>query len=239
MPTPSSAGHSRSSLLRTSQISPAAPLSPTKSSPSPHDARAEARAERDAEKIAVAPGAPRLGEQRVDLGKEAVQRFAVREEIAVVVDEDGHAEPVFEHRPERDPAAKGGKVAEIADHARRVVRGARKGEGDGRHGRRPPRPAPGKSPRRSAPGTRRGRRRGRAASRRDATSRFPAIAEKRKLVPPASSVRTTRESVSQGLVSVTTQNSGGRATRGPSGRRSTRAGRRRQAGRPPGRPRRP
>ena len=72
----------------------------------PHDAGAEAGTERDAEEVAVAPGAPRLREQPVDFGKQAVERLAVGEEIAVVVDEDRHAEPVFEHRAERDPASK-------------------------------------------------------------------------------------------------------------------------------------
>ena len=68
----------------------------------------------------------------VDVGKQPVERLAVGEEIAVVVDVHRHAEPVFEHRAERDPASKRGQVAEIADHAGRVVRGTRKREGDGR-----------------------------------------------------------------------------------------------------------
>ena len=98
-----------------------------------HDASAESRAERDAEEIAKAPGAPRYREQPVDLGKEPMKRLAVGEEVAVIVDEDRHTELVFQHRSQRDPAPKGGKVAEIADHSRRVIRRTGKSEGERRH----------------------------------------------------------------------------------------------------------
>ena len=98
------------------------------------DAAAEAGAQRDAEQVLIALRAAGLFQQVVDVGQKAGDRFAVDEQVAVVVDEHGDAEAVFEHRPQGHAAAKGRQVRHVVDDARRIV--GRPGEGEtDRHGR--------------------------------------------------------------------------------------------------------
>ena len=70
----------------------------------------------------------------VDIGQEAGDGLSVGEQIAVVVEEHGDPEHLFEHRPQGHAAAEAGQIAQVADDAGRIVRRAGKGEADG-HGR--------------------------------------------------------------------------------------------------------
>ncbi len=55
----------------------------------------------------------------------------MREEVPVVVDEDGDGEAVLEHGAQGHSASERGEVVGVADDSRRVVRGTREGEADG------------------------------------------------------------------------------------------------------------
>ena len=98
------------------------------------DPAAEARAERDAEQILVLFRAAGRLQFLVDVGEEAGDGLAVGEQVAVVVDEHGDLELLFEHRSQGHAAAKAGQIAQIADDARRIIGRTGKGEADG-HGR--------------------------------------------------------------------------------------------------------
>jgi hypothetical protein len=74
------------------------------------------------------------------VGEQPRDRLAVGEQVPVVVDVDGDGEAFLEHRAERDPAAKARQVAQVADDAAGVVRGAGEGEADGRGHRGATRP---------------------------------------------------------------------------------------------------
>ncbi len=74
------------------------------------DAASEAGAESHAEKVPVALGAARLREPVIHERKKAREGLAVRKEVAVVANEHGNPEVVFQHRPQRDAAAKRGQV---------------------------------------------------------------------------------------------------------------------------------
>src|SRR5439155_5361024 len=104
-----------------------------------HHAATQTRADSEADQIPMAARAARLRELLIDPGQKASQRFAVREQVPVVVEKHGNAVPVLEHRPEGDTAAECGQVAQVADHAGGIVGGPGKGERDrrGRLARRP------------------------------------------------------------------------------------------------------
>ena len=87
------------------------------SSPLRDDAAAEAGPERHAEEIVVAFGAAGLFEQAVDVRQKAGDRFAIDEQVAVIVDEGRDAKALLEHRPQGDAAAETGQIAEVADDA--------------------------------------------------------------------------------------------------------------------------
>jgi len=95
------------------------------------EAATETGAEGDAHEIAVAPGATGLLEEAIDVREEALEGFAVGEEVAVIVDEDGNAEVLLEHRAEGDAATEAGEIREVADDAAAVIGGAGEGEADG------------------------------------------------------------------------------------------------------------
>ncbi len=97
-----------------------------------HHSPAETGPQREGDQVPEAPSLSRLGEPLVHPGQESPQRLAVGEQVAVVVDEDGNAVPVLEHRSQRDAAAEGGEVAEVADDPRAIVCRSGKGEGDRR-----------------------------------------------------------------------------------------------------------
>ena len=99
-----------------------------------HHADAEARAKRVAQKILVALRTAECLEPGVHFGQCAAQRFAIGEQVAVIVDEHRDAELILQERSQRHTVAERREVGQIAaDDAVGVVGRARESEADG-HG---------------------------------------------------------------------------------------------------------
>ena len=88
-------------------------------------------AKSDPEEVLVAPGAAGLFKQAVDVRQESRNGFAIDEQIAVIVDEGGNAELVFEHWPQSHAATEARQIPQIADDASGVIRRTREGKADG------------------------------------------------------------------------------------------------------------
>ena len=97
-------------------------------------ADAEARAESIADKVVIALGTAHVLQFRIDLRQDAAEGLAEGVQVAVVVDEHGHAELLLEERSEGHAFAEGREVRQVtADDAVRVVgrAGEREADGDG------------------------------------------------------------------------------------------------------------
>jgi hypothetical protein len=85
-----------------------------------HQAAAESRAQRDAQQIAKSLGTAGLFEQSVDVREESGRGFAVREQVAIVIDESRQSEGVFQDGRERHVAIRR-QVARVDHDAAEVI----------------------------------------------------------------------------------------------------------------------
>ena len=99
-----------------------------------HDTAAQSRAQRHTQQVAELLGAAGVSEQDVHVWQQPRRRFAVSEQVAVVVDESGEPELVLEHGAKRHIAVTR-QIPWTHDDAMEVIRRSGEGETDG-HRRR-------------------------------------------------------------------------------------------------------
>jgi hypothetical protein len=97
-----------------------------------NDSDAESRSDGVANEVVKALLGTHVFKALIDFRQYATEGFAIGEEVAVVVDEYGHTEALFQHRAECYAITERGEVGkETSDDAAGIVGGAREGKTNG------------------------------------------------------------------------------------------------------------